>query len=381
MKEDGTLSETSNIFFGIFGSMAENEGFLRKARFARGKAKNKELGLFNGGHIRYRYPVNNKGQFVVNEAETEVIRYIYTEYATGRHSTTSLGKELKNRGWCNYQERTAYSTRVWTIINWDGYDGCINGYPAIISTELKMEAKRYLEANKVKKKSAKKGESKFPLTGIIKDKGTGYNLSACTRPQSYINYNGGCSVRFELIHPIVWEECKKQYRSHTDNEELRGQLLRDMREINIKYAAAVREEDELRNKIDYVEERLIMGKISQSKADEIEDGFRSSLKEVQNRMKKLKEELFGKGVVFGQIDEELDDDEYNIELDAYDVEARKKLIKKVIKNIYITKPDRRTVNIEIHNYYNNDVLRLSYHIYINNGKGSGIIYTPLPLGY
>ena len=47
LKEDGTLSETANIFFGIFASMSENEGFIRKARMRRGVQKRKQQ-VFTG---------------------------------------------------------------------------------------------------------------------------------------------------------------------------------------------------------------------------------------------------------------------------------------------------------------------------------------------
>ena len=43
MNDDGTLSETSNILFGIFATMAENEGYIRKARLNRGRMKKKAM--------------------------------------------------------------------------------------------------------------------------------------------------------------------------------------------------------------------------------------------------------------------------------------------------------------------------------------------------
>ena len=49
LKDDGTLSETSNIFFGIFASMAENEGYIRKARLLRGQIKSKASGKVGTG--------------------------------------------------------------------------------------------------------------------------------------------------------------------------------------------------------------------------------------------------------------------------------------------------------------------------------------------
>ena len=55
LKDDFTLSETATIYFGIFSSLAEQEGFIRKQRFSRGRAYKKSLGLYTGGGIPYGY--------------------------------------------------------------------------------------------------------------------------------------------------------------------------------------------------------------------------------------------------------------------------------------------------------------------------------------
>lgn len=57
LKDDGSLDENSNILMGIFCSLSENEGYLRKARFKRGKMKKAAENKFCNGTPLYGYRV------------------------------------------------------------------------------------------------------------------------------------------------------------------------------------------------------------------------------------------------------------------------------------------------------------------------------------
>ena len=77
LKDNGELSETSNIFFGIFASMAENEGFIRKARVKRGKDKKKALGLHYTGRVPFGYKTNKEKQYIIDEDTAPLVKRIY----------------------------------------------------------------------------------------------------------------------------------------------------------------------------------------------------------------------------------------------------------------------------------------------------------------
>lgn len=48
MLEDGKLSQTTNLLFSLFGSIAESEGYIRKERMKRGKKAKKAAGKYIG---------------------------------------------------------------------------------------------------------------------------------------------------------------------------------------------------------------------------------------------------------------------------------------------------------------------------------------------
>ena len=77
LKDNGELSETSNIFFGIFASMAENEGYIRKARMKRGKEKKKALGLHYTGRIPFGYKVDKEKRYILDEDTAPLVKRIY----------------------------------------------------------------------------------------------------------------------------------------------------------------------------------------------------------------------------------------------------------------------------------------------------------------
>ncbi|MDR2233117.1 MAG: recombinase family protein, partial [Tannerella sp.] len=64
------------IIFDVFKNLCQQEGIIRKERFARGKKAMFENNLYTGGKILYGYSVVNKN-FVVNEAEAKVVRMIF----------------------------------------------------------------------------------------------------------------------------------------------------------------------------------------------------------------------------------------------------------------------------------------------------------------
>ena len=49
LESDGKMSQTSSLMLSLFTSVAESEMAIAKERFARGKARSKELGKYTGG--------------------------------------------------------------------------------------------------------------------------------------------------------------------------------------------------------------------------------------------------------------------------------------------------------------------------------------------
>lgn len=91
-----TIDSMANIVFAIFGALAEQEQFIRKARFEDGKSKNAAKQRYNGGNIPYGYRLNDDKTFDIDENQADVIRDIFNLYEEG-YSTTKLVRELRTR--------------------------------------------------------------------------------------------------------------------------------------------------------------------------------------------------------------------------------------------------------------------------------------------
>lgn len=89
-----TIDSLANIVFAIFGALAEQEQFIRKARFEDGKSKNAAKHRYNGGNIPYGYKLNPDKTFDIDDEQAEVVKKIFDLYEDG-YSTTRLVKELR----------------------------------------------------------------------------------------------------------------------------------------------------------------------------------------------------------------------------------------------------------------------------------------------
>lgn len=97
-KEDWTLDENANLMFSIFSAMAENEGFIRKERFARGKKNAANLGKRTGGLLPFGYTVDEDNMIIENKEESKILREIYADMASGKYSVKKLWNEYKEQG-------------------------------------------------------------------------------------------------------------------------------------------------------------------------------------------------------------------------------------------------------------------------------------------
>ena len=104
---NGNLDFAGQLLIYICGVMAEQEMKIKKERFANGKKRNKELGLYNGARLAFGFTVVNKRE-VVNEAEAEVIRTAYQMYANDANRTAQTNSDIANylkvNGICKYSD-------------------------------------------------------------------------------------------------------------------------------------------------------------------------------------------------------------------------------------------------------------------------------------
>ena len=170
LKDDGTLSETSNIFFGIFASMAENEGYIRKARTIRGKEKKKALGLHYTGRVPFGYKTNKLKEYVLDPMTAPLVKKIFNMYVKEDVSLRNIVKELQSQGFFTNITFHGCVRNIHEMLHREYYCGTVKGYPQIISKELFDKAQEIKKRNTI---VSPRTENKALLKGLLFNKSTG----------------------------------------------------------------------------------------------------------------------------------------------------------------------------------------------------------------
>lgn len=297
LKDDGTLSETANIFFGIFSSMAENEGFIRKARMKRGVEKKKAMGLYVGGKIPMGYKVVNK-RFVIDDEQAKIVLRIFNEYANDNKSLRQIARELADEG--VFKTRLNAHQTICNIITKKYYCGD-NQHPQIISEQL-YDAAQQRRDNKIYYKKYNDALCK----GLLIDKKSGYRLTANNSGKQYYvrNYKfvkqvENVTISFRAVHTLVngvvdeWYHVIRNVKQEEIMKTIQDEIEKQRRIISTMEDNIIDNQD----KIDRIEERYIEGKISKQKADELEHKvfnelmtYKQKIAVAQNTVKQLEEQ-------------------------------------------------------------------------------------------
>lgn len=339
LKDDGTLSETANVFFGIFASMSENEGYIRKARMRRGVEKKRAAGLHWGGSIAVGYKTDKEDRYIIDEEGAEYVRRIFTDYVAGK-SVRKIARDLQDEGW---RTDTAYLTDVQSVLNIlhrEYYTGNDGAHPAIISQELYDQAQN--KCKKARVYSVPKDEVML-LKGLIYDKKSGFLLSGNKANGCYYSKRvKGPTVSWVVIDPIIWTfvVLRHSYRfvyerqnwlNEVDNEIERNKKIIETMKDNIEKEREV---------IDRIEERYIEGKITKSKADELEAKHVSLVKGYKSTMKTAEEDIT-------RLRNDINTSETSLNYDNMPMSQRIELVRKCISKIIIERQTRFIVHLEI----------------------------------
>lgn len=187
LNDDGSENPNTSLIFSILGSFASQEAKTIKARFNRGKARNKELGKYNGGKIKFGYEKAEDGRF--KEAQTgAIVRLIYDLYSTGEYSVSMVTEELQKRGY------NVYLRAVTRILQ----DNCYTGqtemhYPQIVSVELWNKCKEIRQSNN--SKIDKNTTNNIAFARKLMKCDCGYNYSVKLNKIGWVYYCAGNTKR------------------------------------------------------------------------------------------------------------------------------------------------------------------------------------------
>lgn len=277
MKDDGTIDESANVIFSLFCSMAENEGFLRKQRFARGKAKLRSENKYTGGSVMFGYAVNKDLEFVIKEDEASIVRRIFDEYQT--KIITDIAKDLVLEGVLKNATVNSASTLVRSILHRELYYGkpvMVNGYkrtyPPIISKQTFDEAsKKFVER---KKYSKTKSKHNYLCRGII------FNINNeplrplyCHNSYSFIKVNKynweTLSIKMDLLDKIALHYAieNKKKKPGKDLMKYKLELQEQLKVLSKKVSVLENKISEDNEKILKLEMRYASGKMSEESLD------------------------------------------------------------------------------------------------------------------
>lgn len=286
LKEDKTLDPNSNIFFGIFASMSENEGFLSKIRQARGRKKAIAEGRFIGGTVLYGYK-NEKGYLVIDPSAAIIVKEIFEKYSTGNYSVGMLAKEYNFS-----RERVAYILGNSSYAGLSSLDRSTKAsksdfkLPPIITEEL------YQKVQKIKENNIK---------GMKKTSGNIYlckSLLKCVKClKSYIahltsiSYRCKCSeggaIPINLLDSFIWnlakENRKKKLTSKTVYEKELERLQNSIYLLQDNFNKAETQLIQLNKKRDKLALMVLNDKISNELAE-------NQYKEIDREIKKISKE-------------------------------------------------------------------------------------------
>ena len=351
LKDDGTLSETSNLFFGIFSSLAENEGYLRKSRIKKAVDKYRAMGRHTGGNIQFGYKTNYNHEYEVDEVNGSIVREIFEMYVNERMSIRKIAKEMYERGiqmWtCKTNRKpTTYltmQTNINNILHRKEYYGAVKGKPAIISKELFDEAQEIMKDRII---CTERKCSPSLLKGMMYDKDNGFLLSGnATTKYYYSKRASGVSISYECADKIIIDFVNSYIEEWT-----KGNNVTMMAGLRREYDLTWQKEETLRQRkeealtsLDRLEERIVLGKISSELGDKLEKKLRD---EVDELIELGSRNFLRRRTLINRM-ASIERSQPKMITDDMEQEEKKDIIKTIIDRIYISRESRTIATLEI----------------------------------
>lgn len=286
LKDDGTISETANIFFGIFSSLAENEGYLRTSRILRGKEKKRSEGKLTSGVPLFGYSLNPDKTIRLNPETSDIVREIYRRYLDGE-TCGFIGRDLWQRGVWSGRKIIAVIYYVSAILRESRYKG--EGiYPRIISDEdwNKCASMRRKTGGKVGRKSATKGI--YLCHGLLyTDKGFAMTPSPVNNKYSrrgYADDESSLAVNMECIDRLTSYVLNNYINSgyiEPDRDKERKTLYNESEIIKKKLAEAEVQREKIDKENKMINQRIIKGRLSESDGDKMLDENQETLVSIE----------------------------------------------------------------------------------------------------
>lgn len=360
LKEDGTIDPTASIVFALFGTMAEEEARLTKERMRRGVNHARSMGRHAGGAIMFGYKTTKDHYYIIDEQEATIVKRIFNEYVHGGKSMRLLTRDLQEEGFFKGIKYLTAVQNVYNILHHDCYCGRKKGMPAIISESLYDKS---VEKRKSSELKVNHTDNMSLCKGILRDANTGLLLSSNTAAKMYYSKReSGVAVGMHIIEPVIWDYSVELHKEYTtlDADKVFDMLNRRLQLNERKQYTLENSIIDLNDKKDKVEERLIMGKISEKKADELENQIDNEISDIKVRLREIiddNEHIRNEGNKLYK------EREVKIDYDNMGKEDRYNVVHAVIDKVMLRRNSRYILECEIYNKMDSNISRIQIDTY------------------
>lgn len=329
----GTLNESSNIIFALYSSFAETEAKQLKERTVRGKMKKRLEGKFIGGKDLFGYGHDKNGNYFIKEDDAEVVREIFTLYAKGE-SKLGIARIMRGRGYfLNFQSAVDCHTHIDNVLHNRDYCG-LNGKPRIISDYLFELVQTMFPEKKARTKTKRLALGRsFLFNPKCNTKRKLFYVN--TKNNDYFSYTDDKETRvfikINIVDDLIWYVVKRHYRrtvsafpSLIGNTSTQNKGI-----INDKIKALNGEIASLEESIQRIEERLIYGKLTTERAEQLETAIEKQIKSKKTEIDELTKSLESVSV-FNEV----------TDIDKLTDDEKCGLVKKVLFDVHLWRDKR-----------------------------------------
>lgn len=336
LESDGTMTQSANIMFSLFSAISESEMQIKKQRFQEGKQKAKSEGRFTGGKILYGYKTDSQKHFIIDPEQADIVKRVFNLYLSREYSARQISSLLYNEGTINQVSEKGREKFVLNILKNKSYCGNYL-YPSIVSEQEIDEAIMLCSEYQIKPRRTYK-ENIYLGHKLLVCKSSGHHMMIRKSDCAYIEPVSKFCININMVDSLLLHCANISYKSHFGKDT--AYLIKEYKEklisIEKKIKHFVDEEAKIKNSIEKVEERLIFGKITTAKADELE-------KKLTEELKKLRvshsEDLNNKNALLKKLEVIQSDFDRSLDIYSLDDEGKAELVKKEIKNVIVEKKE------------------------------------------
>lgn len=355
--KDWNISPEANVMYSLFTALAENEGYIRKARLERGRKLARKQGRFTGGNLLLGYMVSSKDRkIVVDPVTSKTVKRIFNDFLNEGLSVSKISDNLYNEGiLTSRNNRINRISYIGGILRNKSYTGvCPEGgfqYPKIISEEMHKLACKKLDESKSQPRENYNSDSYY-AQGIIRDKETGRKLLMKKNKHAYREFNDEYCIDMNVVDSLLLYCCDYSLKNHSssDYEELQTKVKYDIDACVRRLRNYKKRLDDYQTKMDKLEERIIFGQISDDKSNEIRKKLNLEKREIISEQNKDNDILIRLKNNLEQLNKDSLDNSY---IDVYKEsdKRRKELIHKEIEfaEVYKKETAHYLVNIKYRN--------------------------------